>query len=493
MTAINSETGETLSARDFIRSNKDKYLDYTDDGVILPSLIYYATGGQWIIGKEALKKWGNNQTFKQIKKSLQYGYKSVVKIHQKQIFAPQAAYDFLNEIYAMIDLDKVAISRIGVAYPTSMSGEYQNWLINTLSIIAEISLEKIFSIDEASASAIGLYDKIPQTSTFFLLDIGESNTKASIIEINTKKSKIITTNIFSRFSDNFGSDEIDKVIFLNALQAKEKVSTNNELIDNSDLLLECQYAKHRIQTLTDETKISLTLTANNSEYFKFTGNEIAKWLEKEKFQTRLTHLIDEVFNIATKNELNLPLPLCVVTGESSRFVLISKILENMPNYFLNVAIMPDKFSVSRGIAKAMMGFNVKTFLTYDIGIFSKQGRTSFYKMLIPKGTSIPLAEHYYQIKSDTNNPTVIFDLLKHHIETVDANITSLIFDNKGQPKIFNQNKSYEYFEPLRRNPIKILKDSIVGISITNEGKFLLKIKSVDNDRPSLTELIGTVL
>ena len=493
LTAINSETGKTLHGKDFVQANKDIYLDYTPDGVVLPSLIYYATGGQWIIGKKALEKWDNNQTFKQIKKSLQYGYRSVVKIHQKQIFAPQAAYDFLNEINHMIDFDKVFISNIGIAYATSIGGDYQNWLLNTLSSIASIPLEKIFSIDEASASALGLYDKIPQQQIFFLLDIGESNTKASILKISTNKDASLNIKIFSRFSDNFGSDEIDKALFLNALQIKEKNTQNNGFITNSELLLACQYAKHKIHTLTDETKILLTVKPNSPEYFTFSGNDIQKWLEKEKFQKRLRYLINKTFEIAIENDLAVPLPLCVVTGEGSKFFLIPNILEDMQNYFLKSVIFPDLFSVSRGITKAMMGFNVNTALTYDIGVFSKQGRIDFYKMLIPEGTPIPLKEQYYEIKSDINYSTIFFDLLRHHIKNVDNNTTLLIFDNKGQPKILNQNKSYEYIEPLRQNPIKIFKDSIIGISITNEGRILLKIQPINKDKPSHTELIGTVL
>lgn len=456
---LDLSTLKTHHGRDFIKDLNDRSFKITEKGIHLPSLIHYRSGGKRIIGFEAEQYRSQNETFKLMKRSLRIGWSSGIKVEEKRIKAPEAAADFISEVVSRLDFDSNSIEKIGFTAPVDAPLTYQETIRKALKNAFKVSDRKLELFDEATASILGLKQKIDYNITTLIVDIGGGTTDTAVLKMYSDKP---SSQIFSRESSDLGGSDIEAIAF-EAIRDDLKLDVEK----TSEFLSKFMEAKH---SLVNQGSMKPILIASHSKEIEFTENDMNKWIVEQKLITRFEDLIHRTVRNATNSGSGKILQV-ILTGGGSKWKLFQKITKK--NTTVNAYVHDsDNFAVSLGAARASAGFSLRTTNPNNISILSIKGGSLFSKIVIRKGIEIPSNVLEINFESEEKDVKEIELDLRRILSKIGGE-RFLLYGKDGIPYL-NETEAYTLFEPLTNDPLLINNQQSIRLKIDNRGHLLIK-------------------
>jgi len=478
---IDLNSGKTINGESFIKDHeKDIFLEISDKGVLLPSVISYQSGNLIYVGKRAQKFWASETTFKEMKRAIRAEYHSVIRVEGRQILAPEATRDFLKTTFKSLKLNDFSIKKVAFSYPVNAPAGYQTLFQEILADIFNMPIESIFSLDEATSSCIGTRNEINDFSkSIVVVDIGGGTTDIAVLIFDETPTREFNSTIYTRENIEKGGRDIDSKI-LEYIFDQLKNSTNNidkklyheindDTIKKNNLLLECQNAKHIVSNGNSIKKI---LNICNNKTITISREIIEKLLVDSIYKSFKSSLRGALES-AKYHGCPEPFGTALFVGGGFQWKGMEDVARKLFPLSTEIITEFNPFSVAIGVAEASIGLNIKSNLPFDIGLFKIQERQEkFIRLFSRSDTQIPMKTKYYKIITDYNLSNILLEIGRYRQFLVDKNEMVLVYDSKNSPRLIPANPK-DYVEPLSNEPIEFPTDKILGIEISSMGEVII--------------------
>jgi molecular chaperone DnaK (HSP70) len=483
------KTGKFINPKKYTKKKFWESIEISKIGFLLPSVIAYRSGGRKIIGKKAKKYWTQKTTFKEMKKSLRSEYRSSITVDGRNILAPEATRHFLEKILINLNLSEFDVRKIAFAHPINAPSGYQILLRECLADFFSCKTTDIFSIDEATASCLGMKNKLRNISkSIVTIDAGAGTTDVSVLNFKKIEKFETETIVYARRSFEKGGRDIDKTIYESILDYIHKNQQHydknfyEKIIDDdeclSSLLQKCQEVKHAISNNKSETEI---ITIRNKKIKYHISKKVIEKLLKKSFYDRFFSNIDSIIHSA-KTSGSPEITTVLLLGGAYQWEGLQSITKKVfRNEKPKIITEYDPFVVTKGIIFGSIGLNIDSEIPYDIGIIRNQEKSEvFHKMLNKNNTRIPTNVRCYKILKEYSQEKVLLEFYRLRRFLVDENETVLVYDNSNRPRL-QTSQPYDYIEPLSAIPLEFPTNKLIGLEINALGEiFLLQVDNSKN-------------
>jgi len=459
ITCINRKNHSIIPGKELLKNPQDTAFECTEEGLSLPSIIYYKSGGVKLVGLEAEKYREHNETFKLIKRSLRRGWSSGIKVEERRVKAPQAAKDFILEIGNRIKVKRENIHKICFTAPVDAPIKYQETIRTAIAQAFNVSESHLEVYDEATAAILGLRENILPNKSTLVVDIGGGTTDVAVVSVDANSPK---SRIFFRSSEDLGGADIEGIAFYECRDKLEK-----DIPKSVELIMKCREAKHQ---LADEGKMIPISLSEKTEPISFSQKDLNVWLEKDEFTDKFISLIDDALTYG-KNSGSGDIEQYVLAGGGSKWPLFKEILQEKSKS-ATFFHLPDTFAVAKGASRAALGLSIKTSLPYPLGVLRMNNGNLVFEVLIKKGETIPSRVYEIDFVSiDSINEEIELDFRRRRIKREGEKF--LLYGQDGEP-FMKEGEGMTFYEPLRDAPLYINSDQKCRVWINDKGSLFLK-------------------
>ncbi len=459
VTCINRQNLSIIPGKELLNNPQDTAFECTEEGLFLPSIIYYKSGGVKLVGLDAEKYREHNETFKLIKRSLRRGWSSGIKVEERRVKAPQAAKDFILEIGNRIKVKRENIHKICFTAPVDAPIQYQETIRSAIAQAFNVSESHLEVYDEATAAILGLRENISANKSTLVVDIGGGTTDVAVVSVDANSPE---SRIFYRSSEDLGGADIEGIAFYECRDKFEE-----DIPKSVELIMKCREAKHQ---LADEGKMMPIALSEKTEHISFSIKELNEWLEKDEFVNKFNSLIDDAI-VYGKNAGSGDIEQYVLAGGGSKWPLFKEILMEKSKG-AKLFHLPDIFAVAKGASRAALGLSIKTSLPYPLGVLRSSAGNLVFEVLIKKGETIPSRVFEISFVSvDSIQEEIELDFRRRRIKKEGEKF--LLYGKDGKP-FMKKGEGMTFYEPLRDAPLYVNLNQKCRVWINDKGSLFLK-------------------
>ena len=272
---IGIDLGTTNSAVSYLDEMGTPTIIYNDDGEnVTPSVVYFSSGTQSIVGKEAKKELDSKNTFSFFKR--QVGLDKKYKVFDKEITPTILSSLVLKKLYQDAQNKLNNSLEAVVTVPANFTNEARE---QTLEAGRLAGLNIKYIINEPTASALYYAYKSGQdlSGHYAIYDLGGGTFDVSIIKASGKNIEVLSSEGVPHLG---GKDFDDKLIEL--VRKKFKEQTGNELREDEYNYGDAEEDKKSLSK-RDEINISLGRGADRVQIY----------IRKNEFEVAISSLVTQ--------------------------------------------------------------------------------------------------------------------------------------------------------------------------------------------------------
>jgi molecular chaperone DnaK (HSP70) len=413
-------------------------LSTTSSPPLIPSLVYWQTANQAIVGRSVLDRGLDLKEDPRYFSGFKRGIGTEFQGFLPEIDGQQISFELVGETFLAGILANVTDrDALVVTVPVDSFDTYRRWLSRTCENLA---FERISLLDESTAAALG-YGLT--SGTVLTIDFGGGTIDFSLVQLSTSNSTTKPLGFLLKFGGKALTESAQKPQVAKVL-AKAGQNLGGTDIDGwiADYIAAKQGLRVTplIMRLAEKLKIQLSLQPTATEAFfddqtfdtyefNLSRAEFLEILQQQQLFNRLDELLETVNQQALRKNLDIQnVDAVLIVGGTSQ---IPAIQEWIANHFDQTKIQQFKpfEAIAHGALEILQGLEVTDFLYHSYGIryWDRRQNCHSWHRVINAGQPYPMTKPVELLlgASQENQPSI--ELLLGELGS-DSSGTEVYFD-----------------------------------------------------------------